>query len=198
RVLTDRRTGRGQWAVVQLRQENLRAASFNLVGFQNHLKFGEQARILRMIPGLEKAEFLRFGQIHRNTYINAPALLTPTLQLRTRPEVFFAGQICGVEGYVESIATGLIAGMHAARVAHGESPRPLPRATAPGPPCNYVSAADPKDYQPANITFDLLPQLDEADRQRLRRDKKARHARICQRALEEFSAYLDADRHARV
>ena len=108
--LTDPRTGRRPWAVVQLRQENLRAASFNLVGFQNHLKFGEQARILRMIPGLEHAEFLRFGQIHRNTYINAPALLTPTLQLRARPEVLFAGQISGVEGYVEAIATGLLAG----------------------------------------------------------------------------------------
>ena len=111
--LTDPRTGRRPWAVVQLRQENLRAESFNLVGFQNHMRFGEQARVLRMIPGLESAEFLRYGQIHRNTYINAPALLAPTLQLRTRPEIFFAGQISGVEGYVESIATGLMAGMHA-------------------------------------------------------------------------------------
>ncbi len=196
--LDNPRTGRRPWAVVQLRQENVRAESFNLVGFQNHMKFGEQARVLRLIPGLEKAEFLRFGQIHRNTYINAPALLTPTLQLRTREDVFFAGQISGVEGYVESIATGLMAGMHAAALVRGESPRPLPRATALGSLCHYVSAADPKDYQPANITFDLLPQLDEADRQRLRRDKKARHALICQRALEAFSAYLDADRHARV
>jgi methylenetetrahydrofolate--tRNA-(uracil-5-)-methyltransferase len=196
--LDNPRTGRPPWAVVQLRQENVRAESFNLVGFQNHMKFGEQARVLRLIPGLEKAEFLRFGQIHRNTYINAPALLTPTLQLRARPDIFFAGQISGVEGYVESIATGLMAGMHAAALASGESPRALPRATALGSLCHYVSAADPKDYQPANITFDLLPQLDEADRQRLRRDKKARHALICQRALEEFSAYLGADRHARV
>jgi methylenetetrahydrofolate--tRNA-(uracil-5-)-methyltransferase len=162
------------------------------------MKFGEQARVLRLIPGLEKAEFLRFGQIHRNTYIDAPALLTATLQLRTRPEIFFAGQISGVEGYVESIATGLMAGMHAAALAAGDSPRPLPRATALGSLCHYVSAADPKDYQPANITFDLLPQLDEADRQRLRRDKKARHALVCQRALEAFAAYLDADRHAPV
>ena len=189
--LDDPRTGRRPWAVVQLRQENLRAESFNLVGFQNHLKFGEQARILRMIPGLEKAEFLRFGQIHRNTYINAPALLTPTLQLRTRPEVFFAGQISGVEGYVESIATGLMAGMHAAALAAGESPRALPRETALGSLCHYVSGADPKNYQPANITFDLLPQLDEADRQRLRRDKKARHAEVCRRALDAFAAYLE-------
>jgi methylenetetrahydrofolate--tRNA-(uracil-5-)-methyltransferase len=184
--------------VVQLRQENLRAGSFNLVGFQNHMKFGDQARVLRLIPGLGNAEFLRFGQIHRNTYINAPALLTPTLQLRSRPEIFFAGQISGVEGYVESIATGLMAGMHAAALALGQTPRPLPRATALGSLCHYVSAADPKDYQPANITFDLLPALDERDRQRLRRDKKARHALICQQALEAFEQYLDADRHARV
>jgi methylenetetrahydrofolate--tRNA-(uracil-5-)-methyltransferase len=196
--LDNPRTGRRPWAVVQLRQENLRAGSFNLVGFQNHMKFGDQARVLRLIPGLGNAEFLRFGQIHRNTYINAPALLTPTLQLRTSPEIFFAGQISGVEGYVESIATGLMAGMHAAALALGQNPRPLPRATALGSLCHYVSAADPKDYQPANITFDLLPALDEADRQRLRRDKKARHALICQQALEALAEYLDADRHARV
>src|SRR4051794_4752077 len=165
--LDDPRTGRRPWAVVQLRQENLRAQSFNLVGFQNHMKFGEQARVLRLIPGLRNAEFLRYGQIHRNTYINAPALLTPTLQLRTRPEIFFAGQISGVEGYVESIATGLMAGMHAAALAVGESPRPLPRETALGSLCHYISAADPADYQPANITFDLLPQLDEAARHTL-------------------------------
>ena len=139
--LIDPRTGRRPWAVVQLRQENLRADSFNLVGFQNHLKFGEQARILRMIPGLEHAEFLRFGQIHRNTYINAPALLTPTLQLRARPEILFAGQISGVEGYVEAIATGLMAGLHAAELARGASPnrfRARPRSdrfaiTSPAP-----------------------------------------------------------------
>ena len=142
--LDNPRTGRRPWAVVQLRQENLRAESFNLVGFQNHMKFGEQARVLRLIPGLEKAEFLRYGQIHRNTYINAPALLTPTLQLRTRPDVFFAGQISGVEGYVESIATGLMAGMHAAALAPGESPRALPRATALGSLCHYVSARRPE------------------------------------------------------
>ena len=133
--LTDPRTGRRPWAVVQLRQENLRARSFNLVGFQNHLRFGEQARILRMIPGLENAEFLRFGQIHRNTYINAPALLTPTLQLRTRPpgfshDVLFAGQISGVEGYVEAIATGLLAGIYAAALAAGGQPQPVSRETA--------------------------------------------------------------------
>jgi methylenetetrahydrofolate--tRNA-(uracil-5-)-methyltransferase len=190
--LTDPRTGRRPWAVVQLRQENVRAHSFNLVGFQNHMKFGEQARVLRLIPGLENAEFLRYGQVHRNTYINAPALLTPTLQLRTHPRVFFAGQISGVEGYVESIATGLMAGVHAAELALGRAPRALPRETALGSLCHYVSAADPSDYQPANITFDLLPQLDEAQRQRLRRDKKARHALVCERALEALASYAAA------
>ena len=181
--LTDPRTGRWPYAAVQLRQENLRAQSYNLVGFQNHMRFGEQERILRLIPGLEKAEFLRFGQMHRNTYINGPALLTPTLQLRARPRVFFAGQISGVEGYVESIATGLLAGMHAAALAHGQEPNAAPRETALGSLCHYVSGADATDYQPANITLDLLPTLDEEARHRLRRDKKARHAEVCRRAL---------------
>ena len=189
--LIDPRTGRRPWAAVQLRQENLRADSFNLVGFQNHLKFGEQARILRMIPGLEHAEFLRFGQIHRNTYINAPALLTATLQLRARPEILFAGQISGVEGYVEAIATGLMAGQHAAELARGGQPRPFPRETALGSLCHYISGADPRDYQPANITFDLLPQLDEPTRNRLRRDKHARHAEVCRRAVRALDQYQD-------
>lgn len=192
--LTDPRTGKRPYAVVQLRQENLRAASFNLVGFQNHLRFGEQERILRLIPGLQNAEFLRFGQIHRNTYINAPALLTPALQLRSRPEIFFAGQISGVEGYVEAIATGLMAGMHAAALAAGEPLRPLPRETALGSLCRYISGADATRYQPANITFDLLPPLDEATHRRLRRDKKARHAEVCGRALAALEEY----RHAHV
>jgi methylenetetrahydrofolate--tRNA-(uracil-5-)-methyltransferase len=187
--LTDPRTGRRPYAVVQLRQENLRAESYNLVGFQNHLRFGEQQRILRLIPGLEQAEFLRFGQMHRNTYINGPALLAPTLQLRARPELFFAGQISGVEGYVESIATGLMAGMHAASLASGATPLPLPRATALGSLCHYVSSADPADYQPANITFDLLPPLDEPTRIQLRRDKQARHAEVCRRALAALETY---------
>jgi methylenetetrahydrofolate--tRNA-(uracil-5-)-methyltransferase len=180
--LKDPRTGRRPYAVVQLRQENLRADSYNLVGFQNHLKFGEQAEILRLIPGLENAEFLRYGQIHRNTYINGPALLEPTLQLRLNPSIFFAGQISGVEGYVESIATGFIAGRHAATIASGGSPRPFPRATALGSLCAYISGADPHNYQPANITFDLLPALDEDTRNRLRHDKRARHAEVCRRA----------------
>jgi methylenetetrahydrofolate--tRNA-(uracil-5-)-methyltransferase len=191
--LTDPRTGRRPWAVVQLRQENLRAQSFNLVGFQNHMKFGDQARVLRLIPGLEKAEFLRFGQIHRNTYINAPALLTSTLQLRGDTRIFFAGQISGVEGYVESIATGLMAGIHAAALAMGHTPRPLPRETALGSLCHYISGADPANYQPANITFDLLPQLDEAARTALRRDKHARHAEVCRRAQIALAEWTAAD-----
>ena len=188
--LDDPRTGRRPWAVVQLRQENLRAQSYNLVGFQNHLKFGEQARILRMIPGLVKAEFLRYGQIHRNTYINAPSLLSPTLQLKTRPEVFFAGQISGVEGYMEAIATGFLAGRNAAAFLAGEPPRPFPRETALGSLTAYITGADPKHYQPANITFDLLPALDDETRHRLRHDKKARHAEVCRRAAVALDEYL--------
>ena len=187
--LTDPRTGRRPHAVVQLRQENQRASSYNLVGFQNHMRFPEQGRVFRMIPGLERAEFLRYGQIHRNTYIDAPALLEPTLQLRAEPRIFFAGQISGVEGYVESIATGLIAGRHAAELAIGEAVRPMPRATALGSLCAYVSGADARDYQPANITFDLLPALDEATRARFRHDKRARHAEVCRRALEKLDEY---------
>jgi methylenetetrahydrofolate--tRNA-(uracil-5-)-methyltransferase len=188
--LIDPRIGHRPYAVVQLRQENLRADSYNLVGFQNHLKFGEQGRILRMIPGLEHAEFFRFGQMHRNTYINAPALLAPTLELRSRPEILFAGQISGVEGYVESIATGLVAGRNAAARASGDEPRPLPRETALGSLCHYISSADAANYQPANIAFDLLPSLDENARLKLRHDKKARHAEICRRALASIEEYL--------
>jgi methylenetetrahydrofolate--tRNA-(uracil-5-)-methyltransferase len=190
--LVDPRTGHRPYAVVQLRQENLRADSYNLVGFQNHLKFGEQARILRMIPGLEHAEFFRFGQIHRNTYINAPALLTPTLQLRNRPEVFFAGQISGVEGYVESIATGLIAARHAAALAANDEPAALPRESALGSLCQYIASADARNYQPANIAFDLFAPLDESMRLKLRHDKKARHAEICRRAINSLENYLHA------
>jgi len=179
--LTDPRTGRRPWAVVQLRQENARAGSWNLVGFQNHMRFGDQARVLRMIPGLENAEFLRYGQVHRNTYINAPALLDATLRLRTDANIFFAGQISGVEGYVESIATGLIAGL----AAISESPRPFPRETALGSLCAYVSGADPANYQPANITFDLLPKLD-----RPPKDRKLRQAEVCRRARAALDEHL--------
>jgi methylenetetrahydrofolate--tRNA-(uracil-5-)-methyltransferase len=176
--LTDPRTGRRPYAVVQLRAENVRAGSFNLVGFQNHMRFGDQERVLRLIPGLEQAEFLRYGQVHRNTYINAPALIDATLALRTAPHVCFAGQISGVEGYVESIATGLVAGRNAAARALGAPPETFPRATAIGSLCAYVSGADPAGYQPANITFDLLPKLENPPR-----DKKLRHAETCRRAL---------------
>jgi methylenetetrahydrofolate--tRNA-(uracil-5-)-methyltransferase len=187
--LEDPRTCRRPYAVAQLRQENLRAASYNLVGFQNHLKFGEQKRILRMIPGLETAEFLRYGQIHRNTYINSPSLLTATQQLKAEARVFFAGQISGVEGYMEAIATGFMAGRHAAAFAAGGTPRAFPRETALGSLAHYIANADAKHYQPANITFDLLPALDEATRQRLRHDKKARHAEVCRRAIAAMDEY---------
>jgi methylenetetrahydrofolate--tRNA-(uracil-5-)-methyltransferase len=181
--LTDPRTGRRPYAVVQLRQETARADSWNLVGFQNHLKFGEQKRILRLIPGLENAEFLRFGQIHRNTYINAPACLLPTLQLRSNPRTFFAGQLSGVEGYVESIATGLVAAVHAMELARGGLPAAFPRESALGSLCHYISHADPKHYQPANIAFDLFPPVEG-----FKHDKPARQAEICRRALGSFRA----------
>jgi methylenetetrahydrofolate--tRNA-(uracil-5-)-methyltransferase len=188
--LPDPRTGRWPYAVVQLRQENQRADSYNLVGFQNHMKYGDQARVFRMIPGLANAEFLRFGQMHRNTYINSPALLRATLQLKTEPKKLFAGQICGVEGYAESIATGLIAGRNGAALILGQEPEVFPRETALGSLCHYITHADPADFQPANITFDLLPALDEAAKRRLRHDKKARHAEVCRRALEAFDNFL--------
>ena len=183
--LKDPRTGRMPYAVVQLRQENLRADSYNLVGFQNHLKFGEQARVLRLIPGLEDARFLRYGQIHRNTYINAPTLLTETLQMKSHPRVLFAGQICGVEGYVESIATGLLVGINTASLVAGAEPAPPPRATAFGSLTHYLTHADARKFQPANITFDLLPALDKNIR-----DRHERHRRQCELALHEFGVWL--------
>ena len=182
--LRDPRTGKSPHAVVQLRQENLRADSYNLVGFQNHLKFGEQARVLRLIPGLENARFLRYGQIHRNTYINAPALLTKTLQMKEHPNLLFAGQICGVEGYVESIATGLLAGIQAAALARNSMPVPPPRASAFGSLTHYITHADPKRFQPANITFDLLPPLETKVR-----DRQQRHKQQCERALQDFDGW---------
>jgi methylenetetrahydrofolate--tRNA-(uracil-5-)-methyltransferase len=183
--LKDPRTGRIPYAAVQLRQENLRADSYNLVGFQNHLKFGEQARVLSLIPGLENARFLRYGQIHRNTYINSPTLLNATFQMKAHPHVLFAGQICGVEGYVESIATGLMAGLNAATLATGGELEPPPRATAFGSLVHYITQAESKNFQPANITFDLLPPLD-----RKIRDRKERHRLQCELALREFGDWL--------
>ncbi|MGZ4816099.1 MAG: methylenetetrahydrofolate--tRNA-(uracil(54)-C(5))-methyltransferase (FADH(2)-oxidizing) TrmFO [Terriglobales bacterium] len=185
--LRDPKTGKTPYAVVQLRQENLRADSYNIVGFQNHLKFGEQARVLRLIPGLENAKFLRYGQIHRNTYINSPALLTETLQMREHPRVLFAGQISGVEGYVESIATGQMAGIHAVALAQGRQPEAPPRATAFGSLVNYIAHAESKNFQPANITFDLLPPWPEKIR-----DKRLRHEKQCELALKEFEGWLCA------
>jgi methylenetetrahydrofolate--tRNA-(uracil-5-)-methyltransferase len=185
--LRDPRTGKPPHAVVQLRQENLRADSYNLVGFQNHLKFGDQARVLRLIPGLENARFLRYGQIHRNTYINSPTLLRDTLRMKSHPSVLFAGQICGVEGYVESIATGLMAGVHAAALASNADPVAPPRASAFGSLMHYVTQADGRNFQPANITFDLLPPLD-----RKARDRKERHRLQCEAALREFDAWIAA------
>jgi methylenetetrahydrofolate--tRNA-(uracil-5-)-methyltransferase len=185
--LKDPRTGRMPYAVVQLRQENLRADSYNLVGFQNHLKFGEQARVLRTIPGLENARFLRYGQIHRNTYINGPALLRETLQMKAHPRVLFAGQICGVEGYVESIATGLMAGIHAAALVRGDEPVPPPRESAFGSLTHYLAHADAKNFQPANITFDLLPALEKKIR-----DRKERHRMQCELALKQFDEWLES------
>jgi methylenetetrahydrofolate--tRNA-(uracil-5-)-methyltransferase len=187
--LINPRTGKMPYAVVQLRQENLRADSYNLVGFQNHLKFGEQARVLRLIPGLENARFLRYGQIHRNTYINSPTLLRETLQMKAHPNVFFAGQICGVEGYVESIATGLLAGIHASALVSGAEMMPTPRASAFGSLTNYVTHADAKNFQPANITFDLLPPLEKKIR-----DRKERHRLQCELALREFDGWLESAR----
>ena len=157
--LTDPRTGRQPYAVVQLRQDNLAADHFSLVGFQTQLKWGEQARVLRLIPGLERAEFVRYGMVHRNTYINAPTVLTPTWQTRARPRLLFAGQVSGVEGYVESAASGLIAGWNAAALARGETPMAAPRTTAIGALAYYVSHADARSYQPTNITFGILPPL---------------------------------------
>jgi len=187
--LTNPKTGRWPYAAVQLRQENLRADSYNLVGFQNHLKFGEQARVLRMIPGLEHATFLRYGQIHRNTYIHAPSLLTETLQLRAHPGILIAGQLSGVEGYTESIASGLLAGRYAASLAKDIQPAAAPRITANGSLIHYITHADHKKFQPANITFDLLVPLEEELRKKIR-DKKERHHIQCERALDAWDAWL--------
>src|SRR5919106_626514 len=158
--LRDPRTGREPYAVVQLRQDNLAGDHFSLVGFQTQIKWGEQARVLRLIPGLEQAEFVRFGMVHRNTYINGPTVLRETWQTKMRPDLFFAGQISGVEGYVESAASGLIAGRNAAALARGEEPRTPPRTTAIGALAYYVSHAEPRNYQPTNVTFGIMPPPD--------------------------------------
>jgi len=183
--LRDPRTGHRPYAVVQLRQDNLAGDHFSLVGFQTQLKWGEQARVLKMIPGLEQAEFVRLGMIHRNTYINGPTVLCDTWQTRARPDLFFAGQVSGVEGYVESAASGLIAGRNAARLVLGLSPVPPPRTTAIGALAYYVSHADPAHYQPSNITFGIMPPLEAPP--------KSRHDRATatsDRALADLAAWM--------
>ncbi len=187
--LIDPRTGMRPYAAVQLRQENRMADCYNLVGFQNHLKFSEQMRVFRMIPGLENAEFLRLGQIHRNTYIHGPSLLHPTLQARRNPALFFAGQICGVEGYVESIATGLLAGIQAARLIQGNRLAAPPADTACGSLVHYISDSASEPFQPANASFGLLSD-NAADFKPRVRDKKERHRMQTERALASLDQWI--------
>jgi methylenetetrahydrofolate--tRNA-(uracil-5-)-methyltransferase len=195
--LVDPRTGRTPYAAVQLRQDNLAGDHFSLVGFQTQLKWGEQARVLRMIPGLEQAEFVRFGMVHRNTYINGPTVLRETWQTKVRPDLFFAGQISGVEGYVESAASGLIAGRNAALLVRGEQPSSPPRTTAIGALAYYVSHADPRHYQPTNITFGIMPPPDPATRhaKRVRGSvlKTERKMATSERALAALAQWVQGD-----
>jgi methylenetetrahydrofolate--tRNA-(uracil-5-)-methyltransferase len=183
--LVDPRTGRQPFGVVQLRQDTIAGDFFSMVGFQNHLKFGEQQRIFRMIPGLEHAEFPRLGQVHRNSYINAPAILQPTFQARRRRDLFFAGQISGVEGYLESAASGLVAGINAARLAEGLPVVHFPATTALGALGRYISSSEPKNYQPTNIAFGLLPPLAQEIR-----DKRKKKEALVARALRDHDAFI--------
>jgi len=187
--LTDPATGRQAYAIVQLRQDTLAGDHYSLVGFQTQLKWGEQARVLRMIPGLERAEFVRFGMVHRNTYINGPTILQPTWQVRGRDDLFFAGQVSGVEGYVESAASGLLAGINASRVASGVPPVIAPRETAIGALAYYVSHAEAAHYAPSNITFGIMPPLE--GRVRKGRDRKAALAARALDALDAWAAIHD-------
>jgi len=182
--LVDPKTGRRPYAVVQLRQDNAAAGHFNMVGFQNSLRWGDQERILRMIPGLEKASFVRLGMIHRNSYINAPAILLPTFQARRRKDLFFAGQVSGVEGYLESAASGLIAGINAVRLADGAEAIPFPPTTALGCLGRYISSAEVEGYQPVNMAFGLLPPLAPHVR-----DKRRRRDLLIHRALDDLGAF---------
>jgi methylenetetrahydrofolate--tRNA-(uracil-5-)-methyltransferase len=182
--LKDPRTGRLAYAVVQLRQDTLAGDHYSLVGFQTQIKWGDQARVLKMIPGLENAEFVRYGMVHRNTYICGPKVLLPTWQTRTRADLLFAGQVSGVEGYVESAASGLIAGRNAAAIAKGEEPQAPPRTTAIGSLAHYVSHADPKNYQPTNITHGIMPPLDNPPR-----DKMQKKMLIAERALADLDRW---------
>jgi methylenetetrahydrofolate--tRNA-(uracil-5-)-methyltransferase len=182
--LKDPRTGKLPYAVVQLRQDTLAGDHYSLVGFQTQIKWGDQARVLRMIPGLENAEFVRYGMVHRNTYICGPKVLLPTWQTRQRADLLFAGQVSGVEGYVESAASGLIAGRNAAAIVKGDAPQAPPRATAIGSLAYYVSHADPKTYQPTNITHGIMPPLDNPPR-----DKMRKKMLIAERALADLDAW---------
>jgi methylenetetrahydrofolate--tRNA-(uracil-5-)-methyltransferase len=186
--LVDPRTGRAPYAAVQLRQDTIAGDHFSLVGFQTQLKWGEQARVLSLIPGLEHAEFVRFGLVHRNTYINGPTVLRATWQTKMRPDLFFAGQISGVEGYVESAASGLIAGRNAAALARGDEPRVPPRTTAIGALAYYVSHADPRHYQPTNITFGIMPPPVPVHGKRTKREE--RKTATSQRALADLDAWI--------
>jgi len=190
--LIDPRTGREPYAAVQLRQENLMADAYSMVGFQNHLRYGEQARVLRLIPGLENAEFMQFGQIHRNTYINGPRVLSATMRMREHPNIFFAGQITGVEGYVESVAMGWLAGLNAARVSRGEELLIAPLRSAIGALARYVSSAETKNYQPVNITFALLEPLSKEQARSVKR-KRERHALQVNIALKEWDEWLQQE-----
>jgi methylenetetrahydrofolate--tRNA-(uracil-5-)-methyltransferase len=185
--LKDPRTGRLAYAVVQLRQDTLAGDHYSLVGFQTQIKWGDQARVLRMIPGLEHAEFVRYGMVHRNTYICGPKVLLPTWQTRHRADLLFAGQVSGVEGYVESAASGLMAGRNAAAIARGEAPQAPPRTTAIGSLAYYVSHADAKNYQPTNITHGIMPPLDNPPR-----DKMKKKMLIAERALADLDAWRGA------
>ena len=185
--LIDPRTGRRPYAAVQLRQETLKADSYNMVGFQNHLRFGEQQRVFRMIPGLEQARFLRLGQVHRNTFINAPLQLKDTLQSSRRPDLFFAGQISGVEGYVECIATGLVAGVNAARFAAGRPPLSWPRSSAIGSLLNYLVSADPNNFQPENINFGILPPASTSSAKIGRKEKRRLQTEIALKATSRLA-----------
>ncbi|MDQ3711031.1 MAG: methylenetetrahydrofolate--tRNA-(uracil(54)-C(5))-methyltransferase (FADH(2)-oxidizing) TrmFO [Acidobacteriota bacterium] len=182
-------TGYEPYAAVQLRQENLMADAYSLVGFQNHLRYGEQERVLKLIPGLENAEFLQFGQIHRNTFINSPKILMETLQTKTQPNLFFAGQITGVEGYVESVGTGWLAGLNAARLARGENLIAAPTNSAIGALCRYVSNVETKNFQPVNITFGLLEELPLEIRKKYR-NKRERHGIQVEMALKDWNEWL--------
>lgn len=182
------RGGRRPYAVVQLRQDNLAGDLYNMVGFQTNLTFPEQRRVLRMIPGLEQAEFVRYGQMHRNTFIASPKLLRPTLQAITRDDLFFAGQITGVEGYMGNIATGLLAGLNAARLLNGEAPLELPVTTMLGALCHYVTHADLKDFQPMKANFGILPPLVDTP---AKSDKRIRAGLNAERAARDLDGFLE-------